>query len=120
LGTALKRNPTLTLSLTHLSLSHNNIGAEGSLALAEFLATPNCLQKLQLRTTGITLETIWGALLRGCVRELTSLDLSGNRFVDREKDKDRSSRSSQAFVRFFSRFSDHVPRLLRVLTFYAS
>ncbi|EGG21298.1 leucine-rich repeat-containing protein [Cavenderia fasciculata] len=83
LSNALKKNVKMPSSLTYLNLSNNKMEADGSAALANFLANPNALRTLNISNTLPTMETIVGALVRGCL-ELRHLDLSDNRLTKKE------------------------------------
>jgi len=78
IGSALKKNPKTASSLSVLNLANNKLEAEGSAAIAAFLSSPNMLTHLSLRSTQSSLETVVGALVRGC-QELRRLDVSGSR-----------------------------------------
>eukprot|EP01116_Phalansterium_solitarium_P004867 TRINITY_DN1604_c1_g3_i1.p1 TRINITY_DN1604_c1_g3~~TRINITY_DN1604_c1_g3_i1.p1 ORF type:complete len:955 (-),score=337.75 TRINITY_DN1604_c1_g3_i1:456-3320(-) len=80
---ALKKNAHMAGSLSHLDLSHNKLEADGSAALASFLASPNQLRTLVISNTNAHLEVITGAMLRGSP-ELAHLDVSGNPFGKKE------------------------------------
>ncbi|KAH3760830.1 myosin-I binding protein [Pelomyxa schiedti] len=82
LGAALRNNPKMASSLTYLNLSHNKIEPEGSVGICSFIASPNTIRTLQIKETISNLETISGAVVRGCP-ELRMLDLSGNRITPR-------------------------------------
>ena len=51
------------------------------------MAQPNCLVNLDLSSTECCLDTIFGALLRGCTQNLAHLNLSRNQFTSK-KNKD--------------------------------
>ncbi|GAM21013.1 hypothetical protein SAMD00019534_041880 [Acytostelium subglobosum LB1] len=83
LTTALKKNIKMPLTLTHLDLSNNKMDADGSASLSAFLASPNALRSLCIANTLPTMETIVGALVRGCL-ELRHLDISDNRLAKKD------------------------------------
>lgn len=83
LGNALKKNAHMSSTLTFFDISHNKLEAEGSAALAAFLANPNVLRSLLLGNCNAVLEVILGAVVRGC-NELTTLDVSNNKLSRKE------------------------------------
>ncbi|KAF2075298.1 hypothetical protein CYY_003375 [Polysphondylium violaceum] len=83
LTNALKKNIKMTSTLQYLNLSNNKMEADGSAGLANFLANPNALRTLNISNTFPILDTIVGALVRGCL-ELRSLDLSDIRLTKKE------------------------------------
>ncbi|XP_078475670.1 F-actin-uncapping protein LRRC16A-like isoform X3 [Lampetra planeri] len=75
----------LTLnSLTCLDLSGVILRADETSNLYAFLAQPNALAVLDLSGTESVVETMFGALLRGCCRHLQELRLSKNVFSYRK------------------------------------
>ncbi|XP_012666569.1 capping protein, Arp2/3 and myosin-I linker protein 2 [Otolemur garnettii] len=83
LGRALASNAAFDSALTHLDLSGNPgaLGAsEDSGGLYSFLSRPNVLTFLNLAGTDVALDTLFGALSRGCCSSLTHLDASRNVF----------------------------------------
>ncbi|XP_005181868.1 F-actin-uncapping protein LRRC16A isoform X2 [Musca domestica] len=76
---SLSLNPSIPNSLTHLDLSGNNL-KDDITNLHNFLAQPNVLEYLDLSSTDITLENLFGALLRGCATHLAHLNVSHNSF----------------------------------------
>ncbi|XP_032833298.1 F-actin-uncapping protein LRRC16A-like isoform X2 [Petromyzon marinus] len=75
----------LTLnSLTCLDLSSVVLRADETSNLYAFLAQPNALAVLDLSGTESVVETMFGALLRGCCRHLQELRLSKNVFSYRK------------------------------------
>eukprot|EP01133_Synstelium_polycarpum_P015678 gene15678-18632_t len=83
LANSLKKNVRMPASLTHLNLSNNKMEADGSASLSSFLANPNALRTLNISNTIPTMDTIVGALVRGC-QELRHLDISDNRLTKKE------------------------------------
>ncbi|KAG1688802.1 F-actin-uncapping protein LRRC16A [Nymphon striatum] len=67
--------------------------------LYNFLAQPNSLTTINLSGTECSLETVFGALLRGCCQKLSHLNLSKNQFSSGKKSKDVSVPPS--FKQFF-------------------
>eukprot|EP01105_Mastigella_eilhardi_P005915 TRINITY_DN17594_c0_g1_i1.p1 TRINITY_DN17594_c0_g1~~TRINITY_DN17594_c0_g1_i1.p1 ORF type:complete len:1166 (+),score=359.54 TRINITY_DN17594_c0_g1_i1:518-3499(+) len=80
LGAALKKNVKMAGSLTYINLSHNKIDPEGSVGICSFFSNPNGIRHLQIKETSANLETICGAIVRGCP-ELRLLDLSCNKIT---------------------------------------
>ncbi|CAL8306899.1 unnamed protein product [Lota lota] len=85
-------------SLLHLDLSKNPglLSGEDAAKLYLFLSQPNCLVHLDLSGTDCTVDSLFGALLRGCCADLSYLNLSKNSFSHR-KVKD-----TPLFHQFFS------------------
>eukprot|EP01132_Coremiostelium_polycephalum_P009748 gene9748-11973_t len=83
LANALKKNVKMPSTLSYLNLANNKMEADGSAALSQFLANPNALRTLNISNTFPTMETIVGALVRGCL-ELRHLDLSDNKLQKKE------------------------------------
>uniref|UniRef100_A0A3P8QPK3 CARMIL pleckstrin homology domain-containing protein n=1 Tax=Astatotilapia calliptera TaxID=8154 RepID=A0A3P8QPK3_ASTCA len=83
-------------SLLHLDLSKNPgvLSGEDATNLYLFLAQPNCLVHLDLSGTDCTVDSLFGALLRGCCADLSYLNLSKNSFSHRD--------SLPTFRQFFS------------------
>ena len=79
--TALKKNSQVSTTLTRLDLSGNRLEAEGSSALAAFLAQPNALTHIFLHDSATSLDLILGALNRGTSREIRELDISSNKMA---------------------------------------
>uniref|UniRef100_A0A8C9TDK0 Capping protein regulator and myosin 1 linker 3 n=1 Tax=Scleropages formosus TaxID=113540 RepID=A0A8C9TDK0_SCLFO len=67
-------------SLLHLDLSKNPGVLSGEDNLYLFLAQPNCLVHLDLSGTDCAVDSLFGALLRGCCADLSYLNLSRNSF----------------------------------------
>ncbi|XP_036330529.1 F-actin-uncapping protein LRRC16A isoform X1 [Rhagoletis pomonella] len=76
---SLSLNQSISNSLTHLDLSGNSL-KDDITNLHNFLAQPNVLEHLDLSSTDITLENLFGALLRGCATHLAHLNVSHNSF----------------------------------------
>jgi len=79
LAHALSLNKFMPSTLTYLNLSGNNLKEEIN-NLCNFLAQPNTLTHLDISGTDTALETIFGALLRGCATNLVHLNVSRNVF----------------------------------------
>ncbi|XP_033151008.1 F-actin-uncapping protein LRRC16A isoform X2 [Drosophila busckii] len=76
---SLSLNQSIANSLTYLDLSGNSL-KDDITNLHNFLAQPNVLEHLDLASTDITLENLFGALLRGCATHLSHLNVSHNSF----------------------------------------
>ncbi|XP_067631697.1 F-actin-uncapping protein LRRC16A isoform X3 [Eurosta solidaginis] len=76
---SLSLNQSISNSLTYLDLSGNSL-KDDITNLHNFLAQPNVLEHLDLSSTDITLENLFGALLRGCATHLSHLNVSHNSF----------------------------------------
>uniref|UniRef100_A0A671X7F4 Capping protein regulator and myosin 1 linker 3 n=1 Tax=Sparus aurata TaxID=8175 RepID=A0A671X7F4_SPAAU len=122
MASALSENPA---SVIHsLNLAHNTLDNQGSILesvnsfslplglyvhllkdsfflpeqnLYLFLAQPNCLVHLDLSGTDCTVDSLFGALLRGCCADLSYLNLSKNSFSHR-----KARDSLPTFRQFFS------------------
>nr|CAD7434185.1 unnamed protein product [Timema monikensis] len=79
LAHALSLNKFMPNSLTYLNLSGNNLRDDIN-NLCNFLAQPNTITYLDISGTDIALETIFGALLRGCATNMVHLNVSRNAF----------------------------------------
>jgi len=77
-GAGLRKNTHSPSTLTILSLARNNLGAEGSSAVAQFLANPNALKELDLSFTDANLDVVLPAVIRGATG-ITALNISGNK-----------------------------------------
>ncbi|XP_078400309.1 capping protein, Arp2/3 and myosin-I linker protein 2 isoform X2 [Cetorhinus maximus] len=75
-------NETFTSSLVHLDLSGNPgiLAAEDTCNFYNFISHPNALAHLDLAGTDCALDSLFGALNRGCCTHLTSLILNRNVF----------------------------------------
>ncbi|XP_070066393.1 F-actin-uncapping protein LRRC16A isoform X7 [Drosophila virilis] len=76
---SLTLNQSISNSLTYLDLSGNSL-KDDITNLHNFLAQPNVLEHLDLASTDIMLENLFGALLRGCATHLSHLNVSHNSF----------------------------------------
>ncbi|CRK88349.1 CLUMA_CG002127, isoform A [Clunio marinus] len=76
---SLSLNQSISSSLTHLDLSGNNLKDDVT-NLNNFLAQPNALEFLDISSTDTTLESLFGALLRGCSTHLAHLNVAHNSF----------------------------------------
>ncbi|CAL1580131.1 unnamed protein product [Knipowitschia caucasica] len=99
LSQALCSSDDYSNSLLHLDLSKNPgvLSGDDATNLYLFLAQPNCLVHLDLSGTDCTVDSLFGALLRGCCADLSYLNLSKNTFAHR-KVRD----SLPTFRQFFS------------------
>uniref|UniRef100_A0A3P9QFH1 Capping protein regulator and myosin 1 linker 3 n=1 Tax=Poecilia reticulata TaxID=8081 RepID=A0A3P9QFH1_POERE len=99
LSQALCSSDDYSNSLLHLDLSKNPgvLSGEDATNLYLFLAQPNCLVHLDLSGTDCTVDSLFGALLRGCCADLSYLNLSKNSFSHR-----RGRDSLPTFRQFFS------------------
>ncbi|XP_042633481.1 capping protein, Arp2/3 and myosin-I linker protein 3-like isoform X1 [Cyprinus carpio] len=86
LSQALCSSDDYSNSLLHLDLSKNPgiLSGEDAMNLYLFLAQPNCLVHLDLSGTDCTVDSLFGALLRGCCADLSYLNLSKNSFSHRK------------------------------------
>ncbi|XP_015751674.1 PREDICTED: leucine-rich repeat-containing protein 16A-like [Acropora digitifera] len=82
-----------------MDLSKNPFKGEGVAGLCEFLAKPNMLTHLNLSGTECPLDLLFGALFRGCVQHLASINLSGNTFTSK---KTKDATVPPSFQQFFS------------------
>ncbi|KAL1022611.1 hypothetical protein UPYG_G00029860 [Umbra pygmaea] len=73
-------------TLLHLDLSKNPgvLSGEDASNLYLFLSQPNCLVHLDLSGTDCCVDSLFGALLRGCCADLSYLNLSKNSFSHRK------------------------------------
>ncbi|XP_063741232.1 capping protein, Arp2/3 and myosin-I linker protein 3 isoform X2 [Eleginops maclovinus] len=99
LSQALCSSDDYSNSLLHLDLSKNPgvLSGEDATNLYLFLAQPNCLVHLDLSGTDCTVDSLFGALLRGCCADLSYLNLSKNTFSHR-----KARDSLPTFRQFFS------------------
>ncbi|XP_061540069.1 capping protein, Arp2/3 and myosin-I linker protein 3-like isoform X2 [Phycodurus eques] len=99
LSMALNSSDEYSNSLLHLDLSKNPavLSGDDASSLYLFLSQPNCLVHLDLSATDCSVDSLFGALLRGCCADLAFLNLSKNSFSHR-KGKD----TVPLFRRFFS------------------
>ncbi|KAM9458725.1 capping protein, Arp2/3 and myosin-I linker protein 3 isoform 1-T1 [Salvelinus alpinus] len=86
LSQALCSSDDYTNSLLHLDLSKNPgiLSGEDATNMYLFLAQTNCLFHLDLSGTDCTVDSLFGALLRGCCADLSYLNLSKNCFSHRK------------------------------------
>ncbi|XP_055739763.1 capping protein, Arp2/3 and myosin-I linker protein 3-like isoform X1 [Salvelinus fontinalis] len=86
LSQALCSSDDYSNSLLHLDLSKNPgiLSGEDATNMYLFLAQPNCLVHLDLSGTDCTVDSLFGALLRGCCVDLSYLNLSKNCFSHRK------------------------------------
>ncbi|XP_062857207.1 capping protein, Arp2/3 and myosin-I linker protein 3-like [Trichomycterus rosablanca] len=86
LSQALCSNDDYSNSLLHLDLSKNPgiLSGEEATHLYMFLSQPNCLVHLDLSGTDCCVDSLFGALLRGCCADLSYLNLSKNSFSHRK------------------------------------
>uniref|UniRef100_A0A669EXS2 Capping protein, Arp2/3 and myosin-I linker protein 3 n=1 Tax=Oreochromis niloticus TaxID=8128 RepID=A0A669EXS2_ORENI len=99
MSVALSENPA---SVIHsLNLAHNSLDNQGIDNLYLFLSQPNCLVHLDLSGTDCCVDSLFGALLRGCCADLSFLNLSKNSFSHR-KVKDTLPLFRQFFSSAFS------------------
>uniref|UniRef100_A0A182P0L2 CARMIL C-terminal domain-containing protein n=1 Tax=Anopheles epiroticus TaxID=199890 RepID=A0A182P0L2_9DIPT len=94
LAHSLSLNQNISNSLTYLDLSGNILKDDvnvqyrtmsrsdctTSMNLYNFLAQPNVIEHLDISRTDTTLESVFGALLRGCATHLLHLNVSHNNF----------------------------------------
>ncbi|XP_074093692.1 capping protein regulator and myosin 1 linker 1 leucine rich repeat protein isoform X2 [Cotesia typhae] len=80
---ALSLNRSMLTSLRYLNLSENTLKDDIN-NLCNFLAQPNSLTHLDLAGTDTTLESLFGALLRGCATNLVHLNVSRNSFTSKK------------------------------------
>ncbi|XP_029286265.1 capping protein, Arp2/3 and myosin-I linker protein 3-like isoform X2 [Cottoperca gobio] len=103
LSQALCSSDEYSNSLLHLDLSKNPgvLSGEDASNLFLFLSQPNCLVHLDLSGTDCSVDSLFGALLRGCCADLSFLNLSKNSFSHR-KVKDTLPLFRQFFSSAFS------------------
>uniref|UniRef100_A0AAX7U4G7 CARMIL C-terminal domain-containing protein n=1 Tax=Astatotilapia calliptera TaxID=8154 RepID=A0AAX7U4G7_ASTCA len=101
LSQALCSSDEYSNSLLHLDLSKNPGVLSGEDNLYLFLSQPNCLVHLDLSGTDCCVDSLFGALLRGCCADLSFLNLSKNSFSHR-KVKDTLPLFRQFFSSAFS------------------
>ncbi|XP_022607125.1 capping protein, Arp2/3 and myosin-I linker protein 3-like [Seriola dumerili] len=103
LSQALCSSDEYSNSLLHLDLSKNPgvLSGEDASNLYLFLSQPNCLVHLDLSGTDCSVDSLFGALLRGCCADLSFLNLSKNSFSHR-KVKDTLPMFRQFFSSAFS------------------
>ncbi|XP_031167540.1 capping protein, Arp2/3 and myosin-I linker protein 3-like isoform X1 [Sander lucioperca] len=103
LSQALCSSDEYSNSLLHLDLSKNPgvLSGEDASNLYLFLSQPNCLVHLDLSGTDCSVDSLFGALLRGCCADLSFLNLSKNSLSHR-KVKDTLPLFRQFFSSAFS------------------
>jgi len=101
LAAALVTNKLSLNSLTYLNLSGNTLREEVQ-SLVDFLAQPNVVSILDLSSTDVPSELLFGALVRGCTVHLTHLNLARNPFAARKSSKDAVCGVTAAFKQFFA------------------
>ncbi|XP_061593999.1 capping protein, Arp2/3 and myosin-I linker protein 3-like isoform X1 [Cololabis saira] len=103
LSQALCSSDEYSNSLLHLDLSKNPgvLSGDDASNLHLFLSQPNCLVHLDLSGTDCSVDSLFGALLRGCCADLSFLNLSKNTFSHR-KVKDTLPLFRQFFSSAFS------------------
>ncbi|KAA8589820.1 hypothetical protein FQN60_013185 [Etheostoma spectabile] len=103
LSQALCSSDEYSNSLLHLDLSKNPgvLSGEDASNFYLFLSQPNCLVHLDLSGTDCSVDSLFGALLRGCCADLSFLNLSKNSLSHR-KVKDTLPLFRQFFSSAFS------------------
>ncbi|XP_057696631.1 capping protein, Arp2/3 and myosin-I linker protein 3-like isoform X1 [Corythoichthys intestinalis] len=103
LSMALNSSDEYSNSLLHLDLSKNPgvLSGDDASSFYLFLSQPNCLVHLDLSGTDCSVDSLFGALLRGCCADLSFLNLSKNSFSHR-KGKDTLPLFRQFFSSAFS------------------
>ncbi|KAK4872636.1 hypothetical protein RN001_014665 [Aquatica leii] len=96
LAHALTANNNVYTTLTYLSLSGNNLKDDIN-NLYNLLGQPNALRHLDLSSTDIILESLFGALVKGCTSNLVHLNVSKNPFSSK-----KSKESPLSFKQFFT------------------
>ncbi|XP_049588264.1 capping protein, Arp2/3 and myosin-I linker protein 3 isoform X3 [Syngnathus scovelli] len=104
LSMALNSSDEYSNSLLHLDLSKNPgvLSGDDASSLYLFLSHPNCLVHLDLSGTDCSVDSLFGALLRGCCADLSFLNLSKNSFSNSRKGKDTLPLFRQFFSSAFS------------------
>ncbi|KAM5300468.1 F-actin-uncapping protein LRRC16A isoform 2-T2 [Ctenodactylus gundi] len=97
LSQSLSANPLTASTLTHLDLSGNALRGDDLSHMYTFLAQPNAIVHLDLSCTECSLDTVCGALLRGCLQFLAVLNLSRTVFSHR-----KGREVPPSFKQFFS------------------
>ncbi|CAH0381742.1 unnamed protein product [Bemisia tabaci] len=95
LAHALSLNKCMPTTLTHLNISDNYFKDDVT-NLCSFLAQPNTITHLDISRTDCPLETVFGALLRGCSTNLAFLNVSHNVFSTK-----KSKELPPSFKQFF-------------------
>ncbi|PNJ15761.1 CARMIL1 isoform 3 [Pongo abelii] len=97
LSQSLSANPLTASALVHLDLSGNVLRGDDLSHMYNFLAQPNAIAHLDLSNTECSLDTVCGALLRGCLQYLAVLNLSRTVFSHR-----KGKEVPPSFKQFFS------------------
>jgi hypothetical protein len=96
LAAALNSNSSMLTTLTYLNLSGNSLKDDIS-NLHTFLTHSNALQHVDISGTDVILESLFGALVRGCTTNLVHLNISRNPFSSK-----KSKEAPISFKKFFS------------------
>ncbi|KAI9583698.1 hypothetical protein GQX74_005446 [Glossina fuscipes] len=107
---SLSLNQSISNSLTYLDLSGNNL-KDDITNLHNFLAQPNVLEYLDLSSTDITLENLFGALLRGCATHLSHLNVSHNSFSTK-----KGKEIPPSFKQFFTNLDAELAPVLTAIS----
>ena len=94
---ALITNKLSLNSLTYLNLAGNCLKEEVT-SLVNFLAQPNVVSILDLSSTEVPSELLFGALVRGCTTHLSHLNLARNPFCARKSKGDIPPTFKQFFA----------------------
>ncbi|XP_053570791.1 F-actin-uncapping protein LRRC16A isoform X2 [Bombina bombina] len=97
LSQSLSANQMIASTLIHLDLSGNILRGDELSYLYNFLAQPNAIKFLDLSNTECAMDTVCGALLRGGLQHLASLNLSKTFFSYR-----KGKEVPPSFKQFFS------------------
>ncbi|XP_073534974.1 F-actin-uncapping protein LRRC16A isoform X3 [Phyllobates terribilis] len=97
LSQSLSAMQLIATTLTHLDLSGNILRGDDLSYLYTFLAQPNAIKYLDLSNTECPADAVCGALLRGCLMHLTTLNLSRTFFPHR-----KGKEVPPSFKQFFS------------------
>ena len=97
LANALITNKLSLNSLTYLNLAGNILKDEVQ-SLVDFLAQPNVVSILDLSSTDVPSEILFSALVRGCVQQLSHLNLARNPFLTKKSKGDIPSTFKQFFA----------------------
>ncbi|XP_019724370.1 F-actin-uncapping protein LRRC16A-like [Hippocampus comes] len=97
LAQALRANPAMASTLTHLHLAGNSLRGDDLQNLHHFLSQDNSLEVLDLACTDCSLEQISASLLRGCLKRLRVLNMSKTVYSHR-----KCKEVPASFKQFFS------------------
>ncbi|XP_077126118.1 F-actin-uncapping protein LRRC16A isoform X2 [Ranitomeya variabilis] len=97
LSQSLSAMQLIATTLTHLDLSGNILRGDELSYLYTFLAQPNAIKYLDLSNTECSADAVCGALMRGCLRHLSTLNLSRTFFPHR-----KGKEVPPSFKQFFS------------------